>query len=198
MNSSRHSSEVTPSAAASSLILPFVPISATSPSSNPKLRSRRSFAASSASLVVIAPPSPEFTNFVACKLNTSVRPKLPIMRPWCEHPNAWAASKRSARPRRWAIAARASTSHGFPHRCTPRIPVVRGPINPSTDSGEILCVRGSTSQNTGSTPCHASACTVAGKVKDGTTTSPFSPKDRIAISSPVVALDTATQCATPR
>ena len=51
------------------------------------------------------------------------------------------------------------------------MPVVRGVISCSTESGSRLWVAGSTSQNTGVMPCHWSACAVATNVKAGTITS---------------------------
>ena len=113
-------------------------------------------------------------------------------------PKAWEASKRSRSPRRRRDPPASPRRTGRPHRWTPMIPVVLGVIIASTCSGSRLWVPGSMSQKTGVISCHCSEWAVAMKVKEGTITSPFKPRARMAISRATVPLHMAMQCRTPR
>ena len=75
--------------------------------------------------------------------------------------------------------------------------LVRSVINSSTRRGSMLCVAGSTSQNTGVIPSQRNPCAVEIKVKEGRITSPERSSVLTATSRPIVALQRATQCLTP-
>ena len=166
-----------------------------------------SLCASSASFVVIAPPSPKHPRFFDGKKD--VHPTLPIVplfgfslpcsTPFHCAPIAWALSSTTYRLCFAAISIMRPIFAHWPNRCTGTMAFVRGVMASSIFWGSILNVSHSTSTSTGTSPRSAITSAVATYVNAGTIiSSPLcSPSDIRAICSASVPFAQVIACAAP-